>query len=95
MCHKAGLELARADKIVFIGYSFPLADFEIRYLLSHYIKRDCDIKVVLHVDDDPQDVSERYRQFLPEWRYKHFLGERCRFDYDGFEGYVRLLSEEN
>lgn len=91
--YKAGIELTRADTVVFIGYSFPLADFEIRYLLSHYIRQDCQIKIVLHEDDHPQNVPAKYGHFTPEWRYKHFLGERCLFEYGGLEGYVDSLRQ--
>jgi hypothetical protein len=31
----AGIEIAEADKLVFIGYSLPSADYEMRQLLFH------------------------------------------------------------
>lgn len=93
--HKAGIELARADRVVFIGYSFPLADFEIRYLLSHHIKRNCEIEVVLHENDNPEFLSRQYQQFSAGWRYKSFFGNHCQIHYKGFEGCVESFRENN
>jgi len=36
----AGIELSEASKVVFIGYSLPAADFEIRQLLSRFLVDD-------------------------------------------------------
>lgn len=52
--HNAFIELSEAKRIVFIGYSFPLADFEFRYLLARSVRPDAKIRVVLHPSDDPE-----------------------------------------
>ncbi len=41
----AGIEISEADKLVFIGYSLPSADFEMRQLLSHSSSASCIILV--------------------------------------------------
>lgn len=85
----AGIELQTASKIVFMGYSLPMADFELRHLLTSSIREDAEIEVVLHSTDKPK--IHNYR-FLPEYRYKSFLGKRkIKFYYDGVEGYINTL----
>ena len=59
----AGIELSEAKKVVFIGYSLPQADFEIRQLLSRFISPTATIELVLyptaHLDEE-----HRYRSFF-------------------------------
>ena len=87
--YQAGHELWQADKVIFVGYSFPIADFEIRYLLSKFVKPKCRIDVVLHNNDNPKLYGKKTKSSLPEWRYKHFFGgERCKFYYNGFLDYL-------
>lgn len=71
----AGIELSEASKIVFIGYSLPAADFEIRQLLSRFIRKDAEIDVVIYpgiVDDE----ENQKRIDLETNRYKVFFGSR-------------------
>lgn len=63
----AAIELSEASKIVFIGYSLPAADFEIRQLLSRYIRKNAKIEVIVH----PQYASAEEIN-----RYKLFFGKR-------------------
>ena len=58
----AGVELSEADRIIFMGYSFPAADFEMRQLLSRTIKHDSKIEVVLLNQKDESDTTS------PEYR---------------------------
>lgn len=60
----AGIELSEASKVVFIGYSLPAADFEIRQLLSRYIRKDAEIEVVLHPGHNTTEEAKRYRNFF-------------------------------
>lgn len=46
----AAVELMEADRLVFIGYSLPHADFEFRQLLSRMVRRDARIDVILYHD---------------------------------------------
>lgn len=83
----AGVELAEADKIVFIGYSLPQADFELRQLLSRMVKDHVEIDVVLSKYDKP--VTD-FEWAYAENRYKSFFGNRKpNFYYDGVKDYLR------
>lgn len=81
----AATALADAEKIIFVGYSLPLADFEIRYLLRKHIKRDAIIEVVLSKKDQP---SAKDQWVKPEGRFKNlFPCNNIKFNYSGFEKY--------
>lgn len=99
--HNAYLDLCDADKIVFIGYSFPEADFELRYILKKSIKRKAEIEVVLHESDNP-DYYVKYihqkglnkknkiiaRLDLPVKRYQSFFKNHpIKFYFGGIEDY--------
>lgn len=56
--HNAYLDLCKATEIVFLGYSLPDADFELKYILKKAIQKDCKITVVLHESDNPEYYSE-------------------------------------
>jgi NAD-dependent SIR2 family protein deacetylase len=64
----AGIELSEATKIVFMGYSLPAADFEIRQLLSRYLRKDVEVEVVLFPDSGSLHEQEA--------RYRGFFGKR-------------------
>ncbi len=66
----AGVELSEAEKIIFIGYSLPAADFEIRQLLSRSIRKDAEIDVLIYPGSD--DTSKRNEKE----RYNNFFGSR-------------------
>ncbi|MCF8002203.1 MAG: hypothetical protein K9K76_10150 [Halanaerobiales bacterium] len=99
--HNAYLDLCEADKIIFIGYSLPAADFELRYILKRAIKPEAEIVVILHENDKPDkylnlvndgdDVDRsllRYRLDLPCYRYKAFFhNHKIDFQYNGIRGY--------
>lgn len=81
----AGVELSEADKIVFIGYSLPEADFELRQLLSRMVRHDAEIEVVLRAKDN----FEQNNTFL---RYKDFFGKRRITPIgNGVEPYVKNM----
>jgi NAD-dependent SIR2 family protein deacetylase len=63
--HNAGLDLMEAERVVFVGYSLPLADFELRYLLKKSIRRDTRIEVVLKQSAaDYEKVRKNYDTFF-------------------------------
>lgn len=64
----AAIELSEASKIVFIGYSLPDADFEIRQLFSRMIRPDAEIQVVIYPYGSHVEAEEE--------RYKDFFGSR-------------------
>ncbi|MFA7673520.1 MAG: hypothetical protein WCY62_06670 [Clostridia bacterium] len=104
--HNALIELTEASKVVFIGYSFPDADFEMRCLLKKAIKPETQIEVVLHESDDP----EYYKNILglvpnsntlleklnlPEYRYNSFFcKDMIKFYYNGMGNYLSTMSRE-
>lgn len=103
--HNAFIELSEASKIVFMGYSFPDADFEFRYLLKKALHPDCKVEVVLVERDSkeyyknllktsclPLEKQEEFmwRVNLPCNRYDCFFGpQRVKYYYDGIEGYFK------
>lgn len=101
--HNAYIELTEADEVVFIGYSFPEADFEMRYLLKRAIGNDTSIKVILHETDNPAYYRKKIEKSLiepdmidhlvekinlPEKRYNSFFGKSVvEYNYNGIENY--------
>lgn len=86
---EAEKELRIAKRIVFVGYSLPLADFEIRYLLKKNIKQDVKIDVILASHDRPQ---KRHYKLSSECRYKSvFSTHEVNFYYEGFDKYFSNL----
>jgi hypothetical protein len=84
-------ELMNANEVIFIGYSFPIADYEFRHLLQKSIPHTAKIDVVLSKTDDPKKVTkgnENLKLFLPEKRYRDaFRQNNLDFFYDGFKKY--------
>lgn len=77
--HNALLEMQAAGRIVFIGYSFPLADFEFRYLLLKAItgRPKVRIRVILYPPDELiSEERERIQRHEVESRYRTFFGAR-------------------
>ncbi len=89
MWQNAGIELSEANKIVFMGYSFPAADFELRQLLARSIRHIAKIEFVLRPEDKPiNDIDES-----PQKRYENFFGKRIvEPHYEGVEEYIKQLS---
>jgi hypothetical protein len=79
--NQAGIELSEATKLVFIGYSFPLADFDFRSLITKHVG-DVDVEVVLwSLDGSETEEGQRYR--------KYFGDKITEIHYDGVEEYVQ------
>lgn len=99
--HNALLELTEASKVIFIGYSFPDADFEMRCLLKKAIMPETKIDVVLDKMDDPKyyrgelienPISDQMisRLNLPQKRYDSFFcKDKIDFYYNGMEEYLQ------
>lgn len=81
----AGIEISEAEKIVFIGYSLPNADFEMRQLLSRMTRQSAQIEVVDFSNNEPQ--KETIRQ-----HWKKFFGKRdISFNFSGASNYIESL----
>ena len=85
----AAIELSEATELVFLGYSFPYADFEFRQLLSRFARHEAKILAVLCERDKPSALNTD----CPELRYRSFFGKRdFRISYDGVESYINNLN---
>lgn len=60
--HNAYHELSEASEVVFIGYSFPEADYHLRALLKRSLKPAVHITVILKKGD--RDKKQRYYNFF-------------------------------
>lgn len=100
--HNAYLDLCEATEVIFIGYSLPDADFELKYILKKALSPHAKIKVILHKYDDPQyyehllfkcpnaDVIKN-KLNLPENRYNTFFANHdIDFDYNGIESFFQI-----
>jgi NAD-dependent SIR2 family protein deacetylase len=92
----SGMEIAEADELIFIGYSFPHADFEFRQLLFRNVKRTAQIKVVLYDKDNPDKVITSKDKLKlsyesPEYRYLSFFGGKDTTIY--FKGAEQFINE--
>lgn len=84
---QAAKELSEASKIVFIGYSFPLADFDFRSLMTKHLSKDVEVEVVLYKRDGCDDCDS-------STRYKKYFGERLKDENiyrDGAAHYIENL----
>lgn len=83
--HNALLDLMDAERIVFIGYSLPVADVEFRYLLKKRIDKESEIKVILTKTDERAQSIENY---------KSFFGSQLSKDSFDFNGSASFLQKE-
>jgi hypothetical protein len=81
----AGIELSEARRIIFIGYSLPQADFEMRQLLSRMVDENTEIEVVNF--KDPVDNGARYDALISN--YKQFFGREVKAYEGGAKKYVQ------
>jgi len=79
----AGVEFAEATRIVFIGYSLPQADFEMRQLLSRMVGKDTLIEVVDYGNENEPKINDLKK------RYSIFFGSRkVNFHLDGAKCFI-------
>ncbi|EPF0139742.1 hypothetical protein ACSN7N_001992 [Enterobacter hormaechei] len=91
----AGIELSEAEKIVFIGYSLPSADFEMRQLLSRMVRKEAKIEVVGFNSSDTQENRNIMKQ-----KWADFFGMRDISVYlcgakNYIETYMNKLTDES
>ncbi|HBS86416.1 MAG: hypothetical protein A2W91_19575 [Bacteroidetes bacterium GWF2_38_335] len=85
----ASVELSEASKVVFIGYSLPQADYELRQLLSRMIPHEAVIEVVMR---EAKDETSKKSNAETLKRYKTFFGKRTVKPIAvGVEKYVKSL----
>lgn len=79
----AGIEISEASKIIFIGYSLPYADFEIRNLLSRMVRKNAKIEVVTKGHKNSHAFKEL------KTNYSSFFGDReIMFHNKGAKDYI-------
>lgn len=81
-------ELTEASRIIFIGYSFQQADYEIRQLLARKVPDNCEITCVLN---EPILYQNSNRHSLSDTldRYTNFFGRRkITFELQGVKKFV-------
>ncbi len=89
--HNAYIELSKAKKVVFIGYSLPYADYHLRTLLKRAIQPDAEIEVVL-VKNDKAPNNSKTRNYYAASRYEEFFGsQKIKFHFRGARGYFDTL----
>ena len=89
--HNAYLELSKAEKVVFIGYSLPYADYHLRTLLKRAIQPNTEIEVVL-VKNDKAPKSSKTQNYYAANRYKEFFGPKnLKFHFNGVKGYFNTF----
>lgn len=81
----AGLEISEADKLVFIGYSLPSADFEMRQLLSRMTRKNAIIEVVNFAKSfEEQELMQKH--------WIKFFGKReISFQFNGAKSYIDTI----
>jgi NAD-dependent SIR2 family protein deacetylase len=78
--------MSETSKLIFIGYSFPQADFEVRQLLARRVPSNCEILCVLN--GDPPDRKSNFWA-TPQARYENFFGQRnVKFFYCGASDFI-------
>jgi len=93
----SGVEIAEAERIVFIGYSFPSADFEFRQILFRNVKCKAQVDVVLFDKENPSKIitSKNKNDLNPEsaeYRYLSFFGgKETTIYFEGAENYINKL----
>ena len=83
----ASVVLSEASNIVFIGYSFQQADYEIRQLLSRKVPNNSKITVVLN-DSNNIETFGRYHNFFGKRTYEKFDCGAEVFVKDYMQGYL-------
>ena len=85
--NQAALDLSEAAKVVFIGYSFPFADFDFRALITKHLPARTAVEAVLYTSDETNGIGDRYTDY--------FGPHRCSVRYDGVEAYVESLTAQH
>jgi len=95
----AGLEISESDELIFIGYSFPMADFEFRQILFRNMKRKVKVRVVLFDRDNPEKIitpttKQKLNYESPEYRYLSFFsGKDLKITFEGAVDYINELTK--
>jgi hypothetical protein len=90
--HNAYVELREATNIVFIGYSLPDADHQVRTLLRRAVRPTAKIEVILPPTDD---ATRKKRRFPVARRFIDIFGpRRVQIRTGGVEAFVDRVASE-
>lgn len=90
--HNAYVELREAAEVVFIGYSLPDADHQVRTLLRRAIRPSAKIEIVLLATPEVKKLREKSPVAQ---RYRDVFGRRkLGFQFDGVEGFIEKIASE-
>lgn len=93
--HNAYVDLAESNRVAFVGYSLPEADYHFRALLRRAIRTDTDVEAVLIEDDmPPPGCPEAARRAYATERFRAFFGDRVVIRVEGCQTYFATLIGE-
>lgn len=85
----SAIEISEASKIVFIGYSLPLADFEFKQMLSRMTRKNVEIEVYLINDDNPDNYTNNAKYQTAGYRFQNFFsGRKYTIYYGGVQEFI-------
>lgn len=85
----SAIEISEASKIVFIGYSLPLADFEFKQMLSRMTRKNVEIEVYLIQDDNPDKYNDNAKFQTAGYRFQNFFsGREYSIHYGGVQEFI-------
>lgn len=85
----SAIEISEASKIIFIGYSLPLADFELKQMLSRMTRKDVEVEVYLVNGDNPDNYADNAKYQTAGYRFQNFFsGRNCKIYYGGVQEFV-------
>jgi len=92
----AYVELSEADKVVFVGYSLPDADYYVRTIIRRALRPTTRVVVYLAENDFPKRNTPKYLLHgFASMRYRRFFGEtRVEVHSGGVEEFLTDFSPE-
>ncbi|MDR0540213.1 MAG: SIR2 family protein [Spirochaetaceae bacterium] len=86
----AGIDLLEARRVVFLGYSLALADFDFRYLLLKSICRRKDVKLRVLLYPENASAEKLYKRNQTEARYRNFfIGNNIQYKYMNVKDFMQ------
>lgn len=87
--YNALVEISEARRVVFVGYSAPQADYEVRYMLAKAFasgNRDRDVRVVTTAGATSAETEQKIKDVRQN--YQRLIGGTVRVSTEGIEGFV-------
>jgi hypothetical protein len=85
----AGIDLSEANRVVFLGYSLAMADFDFRYLLLKSLVRRKDVKIRVLLFPQNPTAERLFKRNQTEERYRNFFsGGDLQFAYMDVKDFI-------